>query len=280
MTSTGMALHRGVLTPSLSELIGQLRNGVPLNVSGVFGSALAYLLVHIRERLKRPVVLIAKGPKEVEEMAGDLETLGGEGSVVCFPAWETLPGEDFEPHSDISGDRFFLMERLLREGPGGGEKAGGGREPSIIVTSLRALSQRAPLPGAFSSEILRLVPGGSIAREGLLRYLEGGGYLRVDMVENKGEYSVRGGIVDLFPPAAEYPLRLEFVGDDIETIRQFQPRSQRTVSELAESEITPVSEFMLLKRHGERLGTLFDYLPRDTVVVLHEPAASRRLMED
>ncbi|MEJ2744197.1 MAG: hypothetical protein P8123_00675, partial [bacterium] len=242
--STGMALHGGMLTPSLAKLIDQLGNGVPLNVSDVFGSALAFLLVHIRERLKRPVVLVTKGPREIEEMAVDIETLGGEGSVACFPAWETLPGEELEPHPDISGERFLLMERLAVEG------SNDDSAPLIIVTSLHALSQKAPLPCVFSSEILRLVPGVSVARDSLLRYLEEGGYLRVDMVENKGEYPVRGGIVDLFSPTAEYPLRIEFIGDEIETIRQFQPRSQRTVSEIAEGLITPVSELTLLRRHG------------------------------
>jgi transcription-repair coupling factor (superfamily II helicase) len=269
-----------MLTPSLSELIERLRTGAPLNVSGVFGSALAYLLVHVREQLEKPMVLITKGPREIEEMAVDLETLGGQGIVVCFPAWETLPGEDLEPHPDISGERFLLMERLAWGRSGGGERRGSDREPSIIVTSLNALSQKAPLPDVFSSEILRLVPGEGVERESLLRYLEEGGYLRVDMVENKGEYSVRGGIVDLFPPPAEYPLRIEFIGDEIETIRRFQPRSQRTISEIAESAITPVSELALLRRHGKKLGTLLDYLPRDAIVVFDEPAASRRLMED
>ena len=264
---------------SISKLLEHLANGASLNISGVFGSALAYLLAHIREQLARPIVLITKGPKEVEEIAADLETLSGR-DVFRFPAWETLPEEDLEPHPDIIGERFFLMEKLVREGSAGGEGGGNARAPVIIVTSLHSLSRRVVPPRAFSSEVLRLAPRGSITRESLLRYLEKGGYRRVDMVESKGDYSVRGGIVDLFPPAAEYPLRLEFFGDEIGTIRRFHTQSQRTISELAGCAITPFSELMLLRRYRERLGTLLDYLPDTAIIAFHEPAACRRLVED
>ena len=277
--SRNMPFVEGGMPASLSKLITHLEKSDSLTISGVFGSALAYLLVLTRAQIKRPIVLITKGPKEVEEIAADLETLGG-GGVYSFPAWETLPEENLEPHPDIIGERFFLMEKLVREREAGRRGAGSARAPMIVVTSLHSFAQRLAPPDAFASEILQFTAGHYLPLEQLLRYLKAGGFSRVEMVENKGEYSVRGGIVDLFPPAADYPLRLEFIGDEIGTIRQFHTQTQRTVSELAEGAITPFSELTLLRRYRDKLGTLFDYLPDNTIIAFHEPAASLRLMED
>ncbi|MCX6338889.1 MAG: transcription-repair coupling factor [Candidatus Aureabacteria bacterium] len=279
MRSRNMLFAGAGIPASFLELIAHLGRGTSLNISGVFGASLAYLSILVRERTARPIVLITKGPKEVEEIAADMETFGG-GDICCFPAWETLPEENVEPHPDIIGERFFLMEKLARDRAAGRRGAGRAETPVIVVASLRSLAQRLALLDDYASEILKLAPGQRLPREHLLRYLEAGGYHRVEMVESKGEYSVRGGIVDLFPPAADFPIRIEFFGDEVGTIRQFHAQTQRTISELAGSAITPFSELMLLRRYRERLGTLFDYLPDDAIIIFHEPAASLRLMED
>ena len=263
--------------PSLNHVIGEVRGGESLHVSGVTGAGLAWLVALFRRRTGIPVVLVTEGPRHLEDMAGDLETIAVEG-VYRFPAWETFPEERIEPHADILGERFLLLERLrweataTRSGPKGAL-------PPIIVTSLGSLAQRVVRKDVFSSEVLELASGKEMPPERLIGSLESGGYRRVDMVEEKGDYCVRGGIVDLFPPAADYPLRLDFFGDRLETIRTFHSHTQRSISELPRAVVTPFSELNLLRHNRDRLGSLFDYLPGDTVIVIHEPAACWRGVE-
>ncbi len=264
-------LEFGSKAPSINKLMGYLADGDSVGVTGVFGSAIAYLTALIRKRLRRHIVVVANGPAEIERIVSDITTVSG-ASVYSFPEWETLPGEEVEPHPDIIGERFLVLLKLL-EGEGALEKPAPGRgEPLIIVASFRSLSQKILKPKAFVSATLTVKRGQDLAVDGLVQYLEGGGYRRVDMVEEKGEYCVRGGIVDLFPPMRDYPLRLEFFGDEVETIRKFHTQNQRTISELKDVSITPASESKLINTHKKKLGSLLDYLSEDTIFAVHEPA--------
>ncbi|MEI6634557.1 MAG: hypothetical protein WCP22_12170, partial [Chlamydiota bacterium] len=258
--------------PSAARLVDILAEGGSSSVSGVFGSALAALLAAARARLGRPILLVTHGPREAEDAAADLETVAGE-SVYLFPAWETLPGDRIEPHADLLGDRFQLMAALSAGRSGAGV-------PPIVVAPSRAVSQRIALPASFDGEMLRLFRGVRFPLEDLVSRLGAGGYRRVEMVEEKGEYCVRGGIADFFPPDGDYPLRVELWGDEIATIRTFHSQTQRTISDLSAAVLTPASELALLDRHRDALGTIFDYLPKDTIVALLEPAATRTAFED
>ena len=250
--------------PSAARLLDRLASGESPGVSGVFGSASAVLLAAARERLRKPILLVTPGPREAEEAAGDLATVAG-GSILLFPAWETLPGEGIEPHPDLVGDRFRALAALAAARPAGA--------PPIVVAPARAIAQRVPLPAAFAAEILCIRRGGSVSIEELVRRLEGGGYRRVEMVEWKGEYCVRGGIVDVFPPDAEEPVRLELWGDEAATIRSFHAGTQRASGELDAVALTPASEKALLERRAAARGTILDYLPASALVALQEPAA-------
>jgi transcription-repair coupling factor (superfamily II helicase) len=273
-----LLLEAALESPAVSRLIAQVVKGRSVSVSGCSASSAAYLIAVLRAHLRRPAVVVTKGPREVEEAVEDLETFGGAG-VFPFPAWETLPEERIEPHPDVLGDRFLLFERLAR-GLNAGEGAlPAGAAPVIIVTSFRSLAQRVARPDAFMRETLKAVRGQHLPMEELRHRLEESGYRRVDMVEEKGEYCVRGGIVDCFPPGAEYPLRLEFSGEEIATIRTFHAQTQRAIAEVQQTSVTPFSELGLLEHCRGDLGTLFDYLPSDTLIALHEPAEVRRLMD-
>jgi len=269
-------LARGMEAESLAKLVDRLGRSESLAVSGVFGSSLAFLLALVRKRLEKPFVLVTRGAREAEEVVGDLETLGG-GDVYHFPAWETLPEEAVEPHQDILGDRFLVLESLLAQ------KAKGGNHnaipPSIIVTTPSALAQRVVMPESLAGEMKHLSRGAHLSLEDLAEYLEKGGYRRVEMVEEKGEYCTRGGIVDLFPPASEYPVRLEFSGDEVATLRTFHTQTQRTISELDTATVAPFSELSLLARFRAKLGSLFDYLPPGAPIALHEPGESIGALE-
>ena len=256
--------------PSVARIVALLERGASPPVSGVSGPALAALLAVARTRLGRAILLVTHGPREAEDMAADLETLAG-GPVFFFPAWETLPGDRIEPHPDLLGDRFRLLAALSTaravEGP-----------PPLIIAPARAVSQRIPLPSAFAGELLCLSRGARLPLEDLIRRLDEGGYRRVGMVEDKGEYCVRGGIADFFPPDAEYPIRAELHGDEIATLRTFHSGTQRTIAAIDEASLTPASELLVLDRHRSALGSVFDYLQRDALVVIHEPAAVRNAL--
>ncbi|MDD5556801.1 MAG: transcription-repair coupling factor [bacterium] len=271
-------LNAALESRSVQRLIGLIEGGKSVRVSGCTRSAAAYLIALLRARAGRTVVVLTAGPREVEEAAEDLRTFGG-GEVLPFPAWETLPEEKIEPHPDVLGDRFLTLARLagMRDPAGGISPEGA--PPAIIVTSLRAVAQRVALPRAFRRETLEVAPGRSLPMGEILRRLEEGGYRRVDMVEEKGDYCVRGGIVDCFPPAAEYPFRIEYCGEGIETIRTFHAQTQRSIGKVERMIVTPFSEFGLLARQGGDLGTLLDYLPADALLALSEPAEVRRLLD-
>jgi transcription-repair coupling factor (superfamily II helicase) len=256
----------------VARIIDRLAKGESAAASGVFGSAFAVLCAAARERLGRPMLVVTRGPREAEDVAADLETVSAS-PVYLFPAWETLPGEGIEPHPDLLGDRFQLLAALS---PAWAATAA----PPIVVASAGAVSQRIVLPAAFAAEILRISRGGRLPLEDLVSRIEAGGYRRVEMVEEKGEYCVRGGIVDFFPPAADFPARVEFGADAVETIRTFHPRTQLAIEETAAAVLTPASEISLLGRSSGALGTILDHLPRETVIVLHEPAAVRRAFEE
>ncbi|MCX6357245.1 MAG: hypothetical protein NT045_05120 [Candidatus Aureabacteria bacterium] len=234
----------GCSAEPVRKIITRVREGRPAHASGVSGAALAYLLACVRHRCGVPMLIIAKGPHEAEDLVADLEALAGSG-VYPFPAWETLPGEGIEPHPDIIGDRFALLQRLVADG-------GTPVEPVIIVTTAAAISQPMVAPGAFRHELFAVSAGSALEMDSLIGYLERTGYRRADMVEEKGEYSVRGGIADLFPPAAEYPLRIEFAGDLVDTVRSFHTQSQRTIAPLA-TVVGIRSSLILRKRRRKAL---------------------------
>jgi transcription-repair coupling factor (superfamily II helicase) len=266
-------------SPAFTGIVNQMSEGRSISVSGIYGPSLVYLLDVLRVRLGKPFIVVTCGNAEAERIASDMETIAGD--VYGFPPWETLPDENTEPHADIVGERFLLLQRLLEE-RNVPEKcvSQGEKKPLIIVTQFRSFAQRIAPPEMLASTFMGLRCGMPLAVDTLVHYLQQGGYRRVDMVEEKGEYCVRGGLVDLFPPIADYPLRLEFFGDEIETIRSFHTQTQRSIAELSEAAVTPFSELGLIIDHRGELGSLIDYLPSDAVIAVHEPAEGLKRLRD
>lgn len=178
--------------------------------------------------------------------------------VVDFPAWETLPHEGVAPSPDIVGERYHALYQLRREA-----------SRHIIICGLQAALQRVIAPEAFDALYLTLKVGDVIAPEMLAQQLQAMGYQRCPTAADKGEYAVRGGIVDLFPVSASAPHRLEFWGDDIESIRLYDPLSQTSVHEVSAVEVPPALELELLQK-APKLATILDYIGDDTIVVVDD----------
>ncbi|CAL9447282.1 Transcription-repair-coupling factor [Nocardiopsis dassonvillei] len=173
----------------------------------------------------RPVLAVTATEREAADLADALRSLLPENSVALFPAWETLPHERLSPRSDTVGRRLAVLRRLAHPDPA---------DPlttplRVVVAPVRSVLQ--PLvAGLGDLEPVRVRPGDEASLEDVVRALADTGYSRVDLVEKRGDMAVRGGILDVFPPTEEHPLRLEFWGDSVEDVRYFQVADQRSIS--------------------------------------------------
>src|SRR5436853_149330 len=159
----------------------------------------------------------------------ELETL-------TFPAWDCLPYDRVSPNGEIVSRRIDTLTRL-----------GGPAEerPQLVLTTVNALVQRVPPRKLFDGRVLTLGAGGRIPLDRLQSFFRNNGYSRTDTVREPGEYAVRGGIVDLWPAGADQPIRLDFFGDTLESLRSFDPLTQRSTGSLDRFVLRPVSEVLL-----------------------------------
>ncbi|HEX2315355.1 MAG TPA: CarD family transcriptional regulator, partial [Thermomonospora sp.] len=162
--------------------------------------------------------------REAEDLEAALTCFLPPERVAHFPAWETLPHEKLSPRSDTVGQRLAVLRRLAHPDPG--DPASGPLD--VVVTPVRAVLQPF-VAGLGDLEPVRLRPGDDADLDDTVRRLVDAGYHRVDLVEKRGEVAVRGGILDVFPPTEEHPLRVEFWGDTVEEIRYFKAADQRSL---------------------------------------------------
>ena len=158
--------------------------------------------------------------------------------VRSFPAWDCLPYDRVGPHRDVVARRIDTLTRLLEPRP---EDAPG----LVVVTTLSAALQRVPPRAAFEGRVMRGRAGAPLPLEALADFFGRNGYFRAETVGEPGEYALRGGIVDVFPAGAAQPLRLDLFGDELESIRTFDPLSQRTTGSVPGFALKPVSEVAL-----------------------------------
>src|SRR5262249_52616507 len=144
--------------------------------------------------------------------------------VLQFPAWDCLPYDRVSPHASIVAQRMTALSRLAR--------IKGRDKPAVVLTTINAALQRVPARELISKQALSAAPGNLLGVDGVIRWLELNGFNRASTVREPGDYAVRGGILDLFAPGMDLPVRLDFFGDTLETIRSFDPETQRTVMEM------------------------------------------------
>jgi transcription-repair coupling factor (superfamily II helicase) len=210
------------------------------------------------------VLAVTATGREAEDLAAALSSLLAPDRVAHFPAWETLPHEKLSPRSDTVGQRLAVLRRLVHPGAGGppgedGSAKGGALD--VVVTPVRAVLQPI-VSGLADLEPVRLAAGEDADMDDTVRSLVDAGYHRVDLVEKRGEIAVRGGILDVFPPTEEHPLRVEFWGDTVEEIRYFKAADQRSL-EVAQAGLwaPPCRELPLTERVRERAKLLAEEHP-------------------
>src|SRR3954464_4039496 len=158
-------------------------------------------------------------------------------AVQELPAWDCLPYDRVSPHAGAVAQRMIALSRLARKK--------GHDKPSILLTTVNAALQRVPPRDMLTQHSLAAAPGNLLDMDGVTRWLELNGFIRASTVREPGDYAVRGGIVDLFAPGMDMPVRLDFFGDTLESIRTFDPETQRSVMPMRGLDLVPVAEFQL-----------------------------------
>lgn len=191
---------------------------------------------------ERTVLAITATSREAEELASELADFVPRDSVAEFVPWETLPHERLSPSTDVIGRRLAVIRRLVH--------AKKDRQPEIkvVVASIRAILQPI-IKNLAEIEPVALQAGDEIEISKLTADLYNAGYQRVDLVERRGEYAVRGGLVDVFPPAEEHPVRVEFFGDEVEEIRYFAVIDQRSLGKSENGLFAPPCRELLISEN-------------------------------
>ena len=217
-----------------------------------------YVAAALAAAADAPVLAVAPGPREAEGLAAGAAAFLGPDRVALFPAWEALPVEGISPAPELAARRADAVHRL-READG----------PFVIVAPIAAALQRL-VPTLGRRAPLTLEPGVEMPPDVLAERLVALGYVRSDLVAHRGEFAVRGGIVDVYPGTAERPVRLELLGDEIERLRVFSPASQTSSRSVDRALVYPVRELLpdeeIRERAREALpkqkGVLRDALER------------------
>ena len=199
----------------------------------------------------RSVLAVAATAREAEDLVTYLSGLIDPSLVAYYPAWETLPHERLSPRSDTVGQRLAVLRRLKHPGT----DASNG-PIKVVVAPVRSILQP-QVAGLADLEPVELVAGEEADLEDVVRRLAGAAYARVDLVERRGEFAVRGGIVDVFPPTEEHPLRVEFWGDEVDEIRSFSVADQRSLEAVTRLWAPPCRELLLtdeVRARAKELG--------------------------
>jgi transcription-repair coupling factor (superfamily II helicase) len=306
--ATSDLFARVLKLPALQSLAQRAEGGGLLSFDGIDAGAQPFLIAVLRRCLPaRPIVVVTEGLRQQEVFHQDLSTWlrmeraqpGTAAQVQTpwfYPSWEILPHEERLPHVDVISER---LETLLGLQPRTDNTP---VTAPIVVTSVSALLQRT-FPSTYLREHTR-----TVARRDrldpldLVEWLEDQGYEPEAQVSQKGEIALRGGILDVYPLTSPWPVRLEFFGDELESLRFFDPITQISREEVGAATLPPAGELGLLKRARNKalsgtgpgtspaqpagpggttqLGTFLDYLPTGTLFVLCEPETLEERAEE
>ncbi len=211
--------------------------GVPEGFDAVVAADLARALA---PEAKGPAVLVhvARDSGRSAAFQAALGFAAPELDVMSLPAWDCQPYDRTSPTTAVAAQRVTALARLART-------RSSEERPRILCTTVNALVQRVPPKAHIARETFSAAVGNAVAMDGIVAWVEANGFLRTGTVRDTGEYAVRGGILDLSPPGLAAPIRLDFFGDTLESIRAFDPETQRTTGQLRSLDLVPMSEVQL-----------------------------------
>lgn len=243
--------------PGVARALAVTRSGEPSVDLSVAAGARPALIAAAARDSGRPLLAVTATTREAEDLVSALRCFLSPDRVADFPAWETLPHERLSPRSDTVGKRLAVLRRLRHPDPS--DPAYGPLD--VVVAPVRAVLQPVA-KGLGDLRPVALRAGDEAPLEQVVEDLAAAAYARTDLVERRGEFAVRGGILDVFPPTEDHPVRVEFWGDTVEEIRWFKVADQRSL-EVAEHGLwaPPCREVLLTESVRERARTLTEQLP-------------------
>jgi transcription-repair coupling factor (superfamily II helicase) len=223
--------------PSMESALAALRSGGNhISLSGLQDVAKALVAAYITHELRRPAFFVTESNRRAEALAETVRFFAGIfpgalGGVTTLPAFDTLPWQRQSPHPDILERRAATLFRL----------ADG--QISLVIAPVTAALWRYQDPYLYLSLARTLARDTEVPMEDLLLHLGSVGYTRTEMVELPGQFAVRGGIIDVFSPESQRPVRIELLGDSVESVREFDPRTQRSISPVVRTTLLPLTEW-------------------------------------
>jgi transcription-repair coupling factor (superfamily II helicase) len=222
----------------------RLKPGRPLTLAGIADGAEGLVIADLARAVAAgasppaisAAVICRDGPR-LAMLSRGLGFFAPDIEILEFPAWDCLPYDRVSPHAAIVAQRMTALARLA--GVEGRER------PAVLLTTVNAILQRVPARNIVGKQSLSAAPGNVLPMSGITHWLELNGFNRASTVREPGDYAVRGGIIDLFAPGMGEPVRLDFFGDSLESIRSFDPESQRTNADLRALDLVPMAEFQL-----------------------------------
>jgi len=222
----------------------RLKAGRPLTLAGIADGAEGLVIADLARAVaageKPPAIsaaVVCRDGGRMATLGRALSFFAPDIEVLEFPAWDCLPYDRVSPHAAIVAQRMTALARLAR--------IKGRERPAVLLTTVNAVLQRVPARELVAKQSLSAAPGNVLPMGGIVQWLELNGFNRASTVREPGDYAVRGGIVDLFAPGMDAPVRLDFFGDTLESIRSFDPETQRTNADLRALDLVPMAEFQL-----------------------------------
>ena len=255
-----LLLWDAALEHQLRLELGPLASGAgPFHLPDLPPAAEAWA-VHALARMTGATVLwITDGPRTLEWRRRDFQSLLPPGGCepLCFPSWELLPAANQAgPEASLTGARLACLQALRHHTPG------------VVITCAQALLECTLPPAMLDATSRRLKRGDDVDTADLCKQLEETGYAFAPEVQSPGQAAMRGGILDLWPPSSPHPLRLEFFGSTLESIRTFDPAEQHSLEPVQEAFLTPAGEWALLRPSPADAATLPDHLPPGPLIVV------------
>ncbi len=251
----------------LADLIGSgqslILSSVPDGLDAMVVADLARVLA--RKGPERPAVLVyvARDGQRQALLENGLAFVAPEIEVLSLPAWDCQPYDRVSPNAAVAAKRMTVLARLARS-------RSGEDKPRILTTTINSMVQRVPQMRRIGAESFSAAPGNMVDTTALAGWLETNGFQRTSTVRETGEYAVRGGIIDLYAPGLPAPVRLDFFGDALESIRAFDPETQRTTGQLRALDLVPMSEVQLttenIRRFRQNYLALFGAATRDDLL--------------
>ncbi len=232
----------------LSDIKQLFEENLPTVLGGVPSGFLPLLVSQILQQLadqksKMPgLVFVASDGRQLDELQSALGFFAPEQRILELPAWDCLPYDRVSPSGEVAAQRIATLAELARIATGSDNSAGNAGLPVLVLTTANAIVQRQVPIGKMVDCVLELVPGKTISMDVVASWLAINGFERNSTVHDRGEFAVRGGILDYYAPGEDDPVRLDFFGDTLESIRSFDLVSQRTIAQKTSAVLSPMSE--------------------------------------